>query len=113
NDISKLPPEILRKGRFDEIFFVDLPSLDDRKDIFDISFKKYNRDPSDFNVIKLANLTKAFTGAEIEASIVSAMHEAFSEGREVSTDDVISSIDEIVPLSVTMEERISALREWA
>ncbi|WP_369669654.1 AAA family ATPase, partial [Enterococcus faecium] len=61
NDISKLPPEILRKGRFDEIFFVDLPSLDDRKDIFDISFKKYNRDPSDFNVIKLANLTKAFT----------------------------------------------------
>jgi SpoVK/Ycf46/Vps4 family AAA+-type ATPase len=80
NDVSQLPPEILRKGRFDEIFFVDLPSDEERFEIFKIHLTKRKRDPNNFNIDELVDNTATFTGAEIEAAIISAMYEAFDAG---------------------------------
>ena len=114
NDVSQLPPELLRKGRFDEIFFVDLPSLNERNEIFAIHFNKRGRDPKKFDLDKLSRLSGAYTGAEIEAAIESAMYEAFSDNqREVTTSDVVNALEESVPLSVMMKEKIAELREWA
>ena len=113
NDVSQLPPELLRKGRFDEIFFVDLPDAYERQIIFEIHLKKRNRDPKNFDVVKLVERTDGFTGAEIEASIVSAMYEAFYYSREINNNDLEKAIKETVPLSITMAESINALRKWA
>lgn len=113
NDISNLPPELMRKGRFDEIFFVDLPSSAEREVIFDIHLNKRNRDINKFDLTLLAEESHNFTGAEIEAAIVSAMYEAFNQSREFNTDDIVESLNEIVPLSVTMKEEIESLKLWA
>jgi SpoVK/Ycf46/Vps4 family AAA+-type ATPase len=113
NDISQLPPELMRKGRFDEIFFVDLPSEEERKDIFAIHLSKRKRDPKSFDLDLLAKNTPGFSGAEIEQSVVSALFDAFHAGRELNTDDIVKAVKQSVPLSVTMEEEISSLREWA
>ncbi|MFX1538549.1 MAG: AAA family ATPase [Promethearchaeota archaeon] len=113
NNINQLPPELLRKGRFDEIFFVDLPSKTEREEIFFIHLSKRKRNPSKFDLKTLMSLTKGYSGAEIEQSIIAAMFEAFSEDREVETTDVINSIEDIVPLSRLMKEEISELRTWS
>jgi SpoVK/Ycf46/Vps4 family AAA+-type ATPase len=113
NDISNLPPELMRKGRFDEIFFVDLPSPAERETIFSIHLTKRKRNINNFDLSLLSEQSKDFTGAEIEAAIVSAMYEAFNESREFDTYDIIQSLKEIVPLSVTMKEEIDALKIWA
>jgi len=113
NDISNLPPELMRKGRFDEIFFVDLPSLAEREVIFNIHLNKRKRDINKFDLSTLAEESHNFTGAEIEAAIVSAMYEAFNESREFNTDDIVQSLNEIVPLAVTMKEEIDSLKLWA
>ena len=113
NDISNLPPELMRKGRFDEIFFVDLPSPAERETIFSIHLTKRKRNIDNFDLSLLSEQSKDFTGAEIEAAIVSAMYEAFNESREFDTYDIIQSLKEIVPLSVTMKEEIDALKIWA
>ena len=113
NDISNLPPELMRKGRFDEIFFVDLPSSAEREVIFNIHLNKRNRDINKFDLSTLAEESHNFTGAEIEAAIVSAMYEAFNESREFNTDDIVESLNEIVPLAVTMKEEIESLKLWA
>ena len=113
NDISNLPPELMRKGRFDEIFFVDLPSSAEREVIFNIHLNKRNRDINKFDLTLLAEESHNFTGAEIEAAIVSAMYEAFNQSREFNTDDIVESLNEIVPLSVTMKEEIESLKLWA
>ena len=113
NDISNLPPELMRKGRFDEIFFVDLPSSAEREVIFNIHLNKRNRDVNKFDLSLLAEESHYFTGAEIEAAIVSAMYEAFNQSREFNTDDIVESLNEIVPLSVTMKEEIESLKLWA
>lgn len=114
NDVSQLPPELLRKGRFDETFFVDLPSRMDRAEIFSIHARKRGRDPKLFDISMLAEASSGFTGAEIEAALVSAMFEAFADGpREVTTSDWLKAIGETVPISVTMAERIATLRQWA
>ncbi len=113
NDISNLPPELMRKGRFDEIFFVDLPSSAEREVIFNIHLNKRNRDVNKFDLSLLAEESHNFTGAEIEAAIVSAMYEAFNQSREFNTDDIVESLNEIVPLSVTMKEEIESLKLWA
>jgi len=113
NNISALPPELLRKGRFDEIFFVDLPIHDERESIFRIHIKKRNRDVSQFNVNILARLTDGFNGAEIEQAIESAMYEAYFHGRDLIEQDVIDAINCTVPLSKTMKEEIDMLRRWA
>ena len=113
NDVTNLPPELLRKGRFDEIFFVDLPSEEDRAEIFSIHIQKCKRDPSQFDIDALAEITDGYTGAEIEACIISGMYDAFDEKRDVTTKDIMASITETIPISVTMSEKITALREWA
>jgi hypothetical protein len=113
NRIADLPPELLRKGRFDEIFFVDLPTAKEREEIFRIHIGKRKRDPAKFDVKALAAGSDGFNGAEVEESIVSAMYRGFSEGREFGQADVMSAVRETVPLSATMAEDIDALRQWA
>jgi SpoVK/Ycf46/Vps4 family AAA+-type ATPase len=114
NDVSSLPPELLRKGRFDEIFFVDLPKLLERKTIFNIHLEKRNRNPKNFNLELLADLSESFTGAEIEAAIEAALYEAFSDNkREIITSDIADAIKDSVPISKLMKEEIQYLRSWA
>lgn len=116
NNISSLPPEFLRKGRFDEIFFVDLPSDEEREEIFKIQLEKYNRNSEDFDIAELAKASAEYTGAEIEESIVSAMFNAWNDGkRPVITDDIKTVMsEEIKPMSQgIMSGTVQALREWS
>jgi SpoVK/Ycf46/Vps4 family AAA+-type ATPase len=113
NDVSSLPPELLRKGRFDEIFFVDLPSIEERREIVKIHIQKRKRDPSKFDIEAIATATAGFSGAEIEQVVISALYDAFSEDRDIDTASVLAEAKRSVPLSVTMSERIAVLREWA
>ena len=113
NAIDTLPPELLRKGRFDEIFFVDLPTAAERAEIFAIHLRKRRRHPEAFAVAALVKASEGFSGAEIEAAIVAAMYHAFPADREFTTADVTKALGETVPLSETMEEKVQALRAWA
>lgn len=113
NNVRELPPELLRKGRFDEIFFVDLPSKEERREIFRIHLEKRHRDPAAYNIDELADETKGFSGSEIEEIIVSALYDAFDDGRELSQKDINNIIKGMIPLSQTMEEQIKGIREWA
>jgi SpoVK/Ycf46/Vps4 family AAA+-type ATPase len=112
NDISSLPPELLRKGRFDEIFFLDLPTLQEREEIFTVHLRKRNRLPQDFDVARLARESEGYVGAEIEQAVIDAMYVGFNEGREITTDDVSAALKRQVPLSVSQRETIEALRNW-
>ena len=113
NDISALPPELMRKGRFDEIFFVDLPNLEGRHAIFAVHLKKRKRDPAKFDLDTLAEASAGYSGAEIEQAIISALHEAYAAKSELTTERVLESLKGSPPLSVTMAERIAELRAWA
>jgi MoxR-like ATPase len=113
NDVSKLPPEFLRKGRFDEIFFVDLPKEEARRAILSIHLRKRNQDPATFDLDALVVATDGFSGAEIEQAIVSSLYTAFSASRTLTTEVVAKEIDATRPLSETMAERVSSLRRWA
>jgi len=113
NNISKLPPELLRKGRFDEIFFVDLPQKDERAAIFGLHLKKRGRDPKQFDLAALAAASEGFSGAEIEQSIVASLYAAFSKKAQLSTEIIVAELGHTVPLSVTRREDIEAIREWA
>lgn len=113
NDVSMLPPELLRKGRFDEIFFVDLPDEDERKDIFKIHLEKRKRDAKKFKTAELAKVTDGYSGAEIEQVVVGALNRAFDKGRELKNEDLTDEAKAQVPLSRTMAEDIAALRAWA
>jgi AAA+ superfamily predicted ATPase len=113
NDIEALPPELLRKGRFDEIFFVDLPGTSTRKEIFAIHLRKRKRDPEKFDLEQLAEASQGYSGAEIEQAIISGLHKVFGTKRELETQDVLEALRESPPLSVTMKEAISGLRAWA
>jgi SpoVK/Ycf46/Vps4 family AAA+-type ATPase len=113
NDIAALPPELIRKGRFDEIFFVDLPGPEARVQILRIHLKRRGRDPQDFDLAALAAATEGFSGAEIEQAVVGALYTAFSEAGRLDTDLLRREIAGTRPLSVTMAERVAALREWA
>ncbi len=113
NDVTTLPPELLRKGRFDEIFFIDLPSSDERKQIFAIHLAKRQRKVEDFDLERLAEVTPGFSGAEIEAVVVEALYDAFDETSELNTESLIAAAAHTVPLAVTMRERIEELRDWA
>lgn len=113
NDISHLPPELLRKGRLDEIFFVDLPSHAERRRIFEIHVGKRGRDTGAVDIDALAAASDGFSGAEIEQAVISALYDAFYVGRDLATPDVLKAITETVPLSRTMSEKIGALRRWA
>ena len=113
NDISSLPPELIRKGRFDEIFFVDLPKADNRKKIFAIHLAKRRQEPSTFNLDELAAATHGFSGAEIEQAVVSALYAAQAQRKPLVTGHMIAEAQSTRPLSVVMKERIDALRLWA
>ncbi len=113
NDIQALPPELLRKGRFDEIFFVDLPSPEVRKVIFSIHLKKRGIDPSGFDLDALALAAEGYAGAEIEQAVVAAIYSSKAAEATPSTDHVLAAIAATKPLSVVMAERIAALRLWA
>jgi len=113
NQISQLPPELMRKGRFDEIFFIDLPNRDDRKEILSVHLRKRKRDPSAFDLDGLADASAGFSGAEIEQAIVSALYTAFSHSTDLTTQLLLEELRATKPLSVTRKEEITALREWA
>jgi SpoVK/Ycf46/Vps4 family AAA+-type ATPase len=108
-----VPPELLRKGRLDEIFFVDLPNSEERKTIFAIHLKKRGRDPAAFDMDQLAEMSDGFSGAEIEEAVISSLYDVFYLDKLLETTDVAKSIRETVPLSKTMSEGINALRAWA
>jgi len=113
NDISSLPPELLRKGRFDEIFFLDLPTVEERRDIFAVHLRKRRRLAQDFDLQKLAIASEGYVGAEIEQAIIDAMYIGFNDGeREFTTKDILSALQRQIPLSVSQRETINALREW-
>lgn len=112
NNIKVLPPELLRKGRFDDIFFVDLPNDEERREIFALHLRRRDRDPDGFNLDSLVAESLAFSGAEIEQSVVSALFDAFYENRQLADADLVKSLRETVPLSKTMAEDINALRDW-
>ena len=113
NDVSALPPELLRRGRFDELFFVDLPSASEREEILAIHLAAHARDPKQYPLAELAEQAVCLSGAELEQVVVSGLYTAFTNSRELSEDDLANAIQETVPLYETYEERIKELRDWA
>ncbi len=113
NDVTALPPELLRKGRFDEVFFIDLPAAKDRALIFKIHLEKRGRKGSKFKHKTLAEATRGFSGAEIEQVVIGGLHHAFDEGRELTMKDLLDEAAAQVPLSRMMAEDIALLRSWA
>jgi ATP-dependent 26S proteasome regulatory subunit len=113
NNISNLPPEMLRKGRFDEIFFVDLPDADVRAALFAIHIKKRGRDAATFDLKKLAAASDGFSGAEIEQTIAAGLYTAFNQKQQLSTEILLAEVHNTQPLSVTRAEDIQAIRGWA
>jgi len=113
NRVERLPGEFLRKGRFDEIFFVDLPTSEERQDIFKIHLGKRRKDTNRFDIEQLAKVSDGFSGAEIEQAIIAAMYDAFAQDREFTQLDIIAAIKSTLPLSRTMTEQVTALRDWA
>jgi SpoVK/Ycf46/Vps4 family AAA+-type ATPase len=113
NDVSRLPPEFLRKGRFDETFFVDLPDADTRTDILRIHLRRRGQEPAAFRLDLVTTATHGFSGAEVEQVIVSALYTAFSESTNLTTEHMLREAAATKPLAVMMAETIAALREWA
>jgi hypothetical protein len=113
NEIARLPAELLRKGRFDEIFFVDLPPADARREIFALHLAQRGRDPADFELEQLATLADGFSGSEIAQAISASLFAAFNADGALTTELIAAELSATQPLSVTMRERVSALREWA
>ena len=124
NNVTVLPPELIRKGRFDELFFVDLPSAAERKQVFSIQLTKRKRNPADYDLDRIAEAAKGFSGAEIESAVQTALYAAFSRDgaspvspsatkRELTTEDLLAALSSTVPLSITRAEEIAELRAWA
>jgi ATP-dependent 26S proteasome regulatory subunit len=113
NNVTALPPELIRKGRFDELFFVDLPNKEERKQIFAIQLTKRKRNPADYDLEKIAASAQGFSGAEIESAVQTALYAAFSQKRELRNDDMLTALSSTVPLSITRAEEIGTLRDWA
>jgi SpoVK/Ycf46/Vps4 family AAA+-type ATPase len=113
NNVHQLPPELLRKGRFDDIFFCDLPDREDRRSILDIHIRKKGRDPGQFDLDRLVDATVDYSGAEIEQAVVAALYDAFDSGNDLASDGLLNTLKDIVPLAITMREQIEAMREWA
>lgn len=113
NDIESLPPELMRKGRFDEIFFVDLPGEEARRAILEIHLRKRRLEAADFDMDRLIAVTEGYSGAEIEQGISAARHEAFARRENVTTESLVDVLKASPPLSVTMAEKVAQLRRWA
>jgi AAA+ superfamily predicted ATPase len=112
NNINQLPPELLRKGRFDEIFFLDLPTLQERTEILEVHLRKRQRFPQDFDIPSLAHQSTGYVGSELEQAIIDAMYVGFNQNREFSTTDINNALKRQVPLSISSRETIEALRNW-
>ena len=113
NNVTVLPPELIRKGRFDELFFVDLPNQTERKQIFGIQLARRKRNPAEFDLERVAAAAEGYSGAEIDAAVQTAMYAAFSSKQQVSTQGLLDALKATVPLSTTRAEEIQALRQWA
>jgi SpoVK/Ycf46/Vps4 family AAA+-type ATPase len=113
NNVTVLPPELIRKGRFDELFFVDLPNQAERKQIFSIQLAKRKRNPPDFDLDRTSSASNGYSGAEIDAAVQGGLYAAYSEKKDLSTELLIAALAQTVPLSTTRAEEISELREWA
>jgi ATP-dependent 26S proteasome regulatory subunit len=113
NDVRRLPPELLRKGRFDEIFFVDLPNSDSRRAILSIHLTRRKRDPGELDLARIAAASEGFSGAELEQAIVAALYDCFARREPLCTEAILSEIARTRPLSVTMAENVETLRRWA
>lgn len=114
NEVRKLPPELLRKGRFDEIFFVDLPNVHERLEILQIHLATRKRSTENFDLLQCAEETEKYSGAELEQVVVEALFDAYADGaRELTDRDLLRVIRETVPLAVTMDDQLKELREWA
>ena len=114
NDVESLPPELLRKGRFDEVWFVDLPTAVEREEIVLASLKAHGRGQLDIDSRKIAAACTGFTGAEVAAIVPEALFAAFAEnGRELTTDDLVAAAADVYPLAKTAAEKITRLRKWA
>jgi ATPase family associated with various cellular activities (AAA) len=113
NNVTVLPPELIRKGRFDELFFVDLPSAAERKQVFSIQLTKRKRNPADYDLDRVVAEAKGFSGAEIESAVQTALYAAFARKQELSTEDLVTALSSTVPLSITRAEEIATLRDWA
>jgi len=113
NNVAVLPPELIRKGRFDELFFVDLPSVDERKQVFSIQLTKRKRNPADYDLDRVAAAAGGFSGAEIESAVQTGLYAAFSRKQELSNEDLLGALSSTVPLSITRAEEIAELRAWA
>jgi SpoVK/Ycf46/Vps4 family AAA+-type ATPase len=113
NNVTVLPPELIRKGRFDELFFVDLPNQAERKQIYAIQLAKRKRNPAEFELEKVAAAAKGYSGAEIDAAVQGALYAAYSEKKAMTTQMLLDALRQTVPLSTTRAEEIEALRAWA
>src|SRR6266849_2832282 len=113
NQFEALPPELLRKGRFDEIFFIDLPAGAERQEIWSIHLARRKRDPARYDLAELARISETYSGSEIEQAVISALHFAFAEGVELEQKHLVRAVQETIPLSTTMGEDIARQREWA
>ena len=113
NNVSVLPPELIRKGRFDELFFVDLPNQAERQQIFSIQLAKRKRNPAEFDLEQVAVAANGYSGAEIDAAVQGALYAAYSEKKPLSTQSLIDALAQTVPLSTTRAEEVETLREWA
>src|SRR2546426_8056440 len=113
NNVTALPPELIRKGRFDELFFVDLPNQVERKQIFAIHLARRKRIPAEFDLDRVATAAKGYSGVEIDAAVQTALYAAFSSKQTVSTQGLLQALKVTVPLSITRSEEIQALRTWA
>jgi ATP-dependent 26S proteasome regulatory subunit len=113
NNVTVLPPELIRKGRFDELFFVDLPNQAERKQVFSIQMARRKRNPAEFDLEEVAAAAKGYSGAEIDAAVQGALYAAYSEKKPLSTQLLLDALSQTVPLSTTRAEEIAALREWA
>jgi len=113
NNVRALPPELIRKGRFDELFFVDLPNQAERKQVFAIQLARRKRNPAEFNLDRVAAAAVGYSGAEIEAAVQTGLYSAFSSKQALATQTLLDALKATVPLSTTRAEEIEALREWA
>ena len=113
NNVTVLPPELIRKGRFDELFFVDLPNPAERKQIFSIQLARRKRNPSEFDLEKVGAAAQGYSGAEIDAAVQGALYAAYSEKKPLTTQSLVDALGQTVPLSTTRAEEIAELRGWA
>jgi hypothetical protein len=113
NDVDRLPPELLRKGRFDEIFFVDLPGPAERRAILALHLARRGRNADRFDLERLADVAEGFSGSELEQAVVAGLYTAFADKSDLDQETLLSELESAVPLSVTLSERVETLREWA